>query len=40
MTADGDATIVGAGFDPIERRLYVTESYGEEPHVHVFQVGS
>jgi hypothetical protein len=40
MTADGDATIVGAGFDPIERRLYVTENYGEDPHVHVFQVGT
>jgi hypothetical protein len=40
LTDDGDATIVGAGFDPVQRRLYVTENYGEDPHVHVFQVGT
>ncbi len=40
LTDSGDATIVGAGFDPVQGRLYVTENYGEEPHVHVFRIGN
>jgi hypothetical protein len=35
---DGSATAVSAAYDPFDGRLYLTEAYGEEPHVHVFQV--
>jgi hypothetical protein len=38
MDTSGYADMAGAGFDPETGRLYITESYGEEPHVHVYQV--
>jgi hypothetical protein len=35
----GHATMVGAGYDPVDRRFYFTESYGEDPVVHVLEIG-
>jgi hypothetical protein len=34
----GHAQIMGAGYDPETRRLYVTTIYGESPRVDVFQI--
>lgn len=34
----GSATMAGATFDPTTRRLYVTERYGENPKVHVYEI--
>jgi hypothetical protein len=38
MDDSGSARIVGATYDPIGGRVYLTESYGEEPAVHVYQI--
>jgi len=38
LGSDGCADMEGAAYDPSTGRLYVTQSYGEEPHVHVFQI--
>ncbi len=38
MDSTGGATISGAAYDPVGGRLYVTESYGEEPVVHVYEI--
>lgn len=38
MDSTGSARITGATYDPEGGRLYVTEEYGEEPRVHVYQV--
>ncbi len=38
MDSSGSASVSGAAFDPASGRLYVTENYGEEPIVHVFQI--
>jgi len=38
MDDAGRATIAGAAFDPTSGRLYITERYGEDPVVHVYQV--
>jgi hypothetical protein len=35
---DGTATAVGAAYDPATGRLYMTDAYGEQPQVHVFQI--
>lgn len=40
MASDGCADMEGAAFDPETGALYITESYGESPHVHVYQVGT
>lgn len=34
----GHATAAGATFDPATGRMFFTESYGENPKVHVFQI--
>jgi hypothetical protein len=38
MDSEGGATIAGATYDPVGGRVYVTERYGEEPAVHVYQI--
>ncbi len=38
MDSTGSARITGATYDPVGGRLYVTEEYGEEPLVHVYQI--
>ncbi|MCC7353166.1 MAG: hypothetical protein IT330_05350 [Anaerolineae bacterium] len=38
MDATGGATIRGATYDPASGRVYITEGYGEEPVVHVYQI--
>ncbi len=38
MDSSGCADMEGAAYDPETGRLYITESYGEEPHVHVYQI--
>lgn len=38
MDSTGSATIAGAAYDPASGRVYITERYGEEPHVHVYQL--
>jgi hypothetical protein len=38
MNDTGDAGIAGAAYDPTSGRLYLTERYGEEPVVHVYQI--
>jgi hypothetical protein len=38
MDATGSATIAGATFDPTSGRVFITERYGEEPMVHVYQI--
>jgi hypothetical protein len=38
MDSEGSATIAGATYDPIGGRIYITERYGEDPAVHVFQI--
>lgn len=38
MDSTGSATISGAAYDPASGRVYLTESYGDEPVVHVYQI--
>jgi hypothetical protein len=38
MDSEGSATIAGAAYDPHGGRIYITERYGEEPVVHVYQI--
>jgi hypothetical protein len=38
MDASGGATISGATYDPVSGRVYLTENYGENPVVHVYQI--
>ena len=38
MDDSGSARIVGATYDPASGRVYITEFYGEEPAVHVYQI--
>ena len=38
MDDAGSARIVGATYDPASGRVYITEAYGEEPAVHVYQI--
>jgi hypothetical protein len=38
MDASGSATIAGAAYDPASGRVYITERYGENPVVHVYQI--
>jgi hypothetical protein len=38
MNSDGSAGITGAVFDPASLRVYITENYGDEPAVHVYQI--
>jgi hypothetical protein len=40
MDAAGGATIAGAAYDPASGRVYITERYGEEPLVHVYQISA
>jgi hypothetical protein len=40
MNDSGSANIASAAYDPLTRRLFVTETYGDEPKVHVYQVAS
>ncbi len=38
MDAGGGATINGATFDPSTGRVYITEQFGEDPQVHVYEI--
>jgi hypothetical protein len=38
MDSTGSATISGATFDPASGRVYITEAFGEDPVVHVYQI--
>jgi hypothetical protein len=38
MDSAGGATIAGAAYDPGSGRVYLTERYGENPAVHVYQI--
>ncbi len=38
MNNTGSASITGAFYDPITNRIYITENYGANPRVHVYQV--
>jgi hypothetical protein len=38
MDSNGRATIAGAAYDHATRRLYVTEDFGNNPEVHVYQI--
>jgi hypothetical protein len=38
LDTTGSAGMAGAGYDPLNGRLYIAEHYAEEPHVHVYQV--
>jgi hypothetical protein len=38
MDSSGGASISGAAYDPGSGRVYITEGYGENPAVHVFQI--
>ena len=38
MDSEGGATISGAAYDPTSGRVYLTENYGENPVVHVYQI--
>ena len=38
MDDSGSARIVGATYDPASGRVYITEAFGEEPAVHVYQI--
>lgn len=38
MDDSGSATLSGAAYDPAGGRVYLTENYGEDPQVHVYQV--
>jgi hypothetical protein len=38
MDDTGGATMAGAAFDPVSGRVYITESYGQNPMVHVYQI--
>lgn len=38
MNSDGSATITGAVFDPTGNRVYITEDFGDEPIVHVYEI--
>jgi len=40
MDNSGGASIAGATYDPSSGRVYVTEEYGAQPRVHVYQLGS
>jgi hypothetical protein len=40
MDSGGGASAVGAAFDPASGRWFFTESYGENPRVHVYQIGA
>lgn len=40
MNDSDSAKMAGATYDPATRRLYVTEEYGEEPRVHVYEISS
>lgn len=38
MDSQGSATISGATFDPTSGRIFITESFGEDPLVHVYHI--
>ncbi len=38
MDNTGSASIAGATYDPASGRVYITEAYGAEPAVHVYQL--
>jgi hypothetical protein len=38
MNAGGGATIRGAGYDPVTRRVFLTEGFGDTPLVHVYHI--
>jgi hypothetical protein len=39
MDSGGGASAVGAAFDPASGRWFFTEAYGDNPRVHVYQIG-
>jgi hypothetical protein len=39
MDTSGCADVRGAGYDPVTRRLYITQSYGESARVEVYAIG-
>jgi hypothetical protein len=38
MDSSGSATISGAAYDPASGRVFITERFGEDPVVHVYQI--
>ena len=38
MDSTGSATLAGATYDPASGRVYLTEAYGEQPVVHVYEL--
>lgn len=38
IDSTGSATAAGAAYDPASGRLFLTERYGDNPEVHVFQI--
>lgn len=40
LAANGYASISGAAYDHTSGRLYITTKYGEQPRVHVYQIGA
>jgi hypothetical protein len=38
MNSTGSANIRGAAYDPINKRVFITEGYGDNPIVHVYQI--
>jgi hypothetical protein len=39
MDETGSATIRGAAYDPVTRRVFITEGFGDVPVVHVYRIG-
>jgi hypothetical protein len=40
MDSSGAATVRGAAYDPATGRVFLTEAYGEDPHVHVYTLST
>ncbi len=38
LNSSGCSTMVGAGYDPMTRRVFITQSYGEQPKIDVFSI--
>lgn len=38
MNNSGGAKIRGAAYDPISKRIYIAEDYGDNPRIHVYEV--
>lgn len=38
MDSSGGATVSGVTYDPVNRRVFITENYGDNPVVHVYAI--